>query len=105
MKRYIRSGWYTGEPSSHEYGEFVSDANKQHSTSYCKVSHNNLGWIGVRVTTPYNKYCVVCHNFYYPDTYYTINRYAGFGDYPQSLISDKFSSLEDALQYLEDNVM
>ena len=106
MKRYIRTGWYTGEPSSVEYGHAMDLANKRSSTDYCKVVHNNTGWLGVYATTPFGKYCIVRHGSY-SDRYYTINKYnGGFYRYPAPLIKDRqFASLEDALQYLEENDM
>jgi len=95
-----------GEPNVYEYAKAIDDYEKRISTTYCKCKHNNCGWVGIWVTTPNGKYCVVNKNQFSKDEYYSICKYNGGGwNYPTSLIEEKFKTQEDALKYIENNRM
>ena len=95
-----------GELSLYEYAKALDKADKRDSTGYCKVSHNNLGWVGVYAYTPHNRYCIVHYNQFSDDDYYkvmaTSNR---AGSYGRPIVDIKFKELKDALLYLEEHNM
>ena len=89
-----------GEPNVYEYAKALEEADKNASTEYCRVSHTNLGWVGLFVYTPHNTYSLVREG-YWRDTYYTIHDTGRPGSYGKQLVGIKFSTKEEALAYME----
>ena len=93
-----------GEPDVYEYAKAIQQYNEKISTAYCSCSHNNARWLGVYVTTPNGRYTIV-HRDMFDKNYFISRSPERFGEYPRRLIKESFSSIEEALSFIENNQM
>lgn len=92
-----------GEPSLWEYARMIDEANKAISTNGFKCSHNNTGWLGYYITTPYgNNYQLVKKSTFGNDGYFLCEYTPKAFTYGKSL-GLSFKDLEECKEYLISN--
>lgn len=94
--------WYVGEPSAEEYGRAIAMANRNASDEYFKVVHNNVGFLGYYITTPFNKYILV-ESRVWGEHDYTLHEYTNRAfSYGMAITDKKFHNLEEAKEYIRE---
>ena len=95
---------YTGEPSAYEYAEAIARVDQMDSTDGISVHHNNLGWVGVYLTTPKGNKYIAYRPDIWGDAYKLCNRNMdcgiGWGQIGSAVSKELFENLDAVKKYV-----